>query len=101
MVHRVLKNKSKLTRITKARKKEEASLPSQQSPIKRLVPSVPNNCQLLQPLAIRAIEKDLKRKVKNGQQWDFSSIHNGVYLHVSVNSDSESDQSSVDSLDEF
>jgi hypothetical protein len=57
--------------------------------------------QLLQPHTMRAFEKNLKKKIKSSEPFDFSAMYKGNVLHVSINSNSESDESSVDSLDEF
>lgn len=88
-----------LMRKIKARKKDDSlsSTPpsSQGSYIKEAGPS-PNSCRLLQPRGIRALEKDLKEKTQSSQ-WDFSTYYRGNVLHVSFNSDS--DESSVDSLE--
>lgn len=80
--------------------------------------------QLYQPKMMRAFENKVKKKVKSGNAWDFSTFHKGnkksggsfgklnffkrlfifagTLLHVSVNSDSDEESvSSFDSLDEF
>lgn len=90
-----MKDKAKLLKIANKTHKKKESLSSSL----RAVPTTPSSCQMLQPQMMRALEKDLKKKVKNCPQWDFSTYYNGNKLHVSVNSDS--DESSVDSLDEF
>ena len=62
--------------------------------------STPSSSQLLKPQMLRALEKNIKKKVTSPRgQWDFSTIYRGNLLHVTVNSDSDSDESStVDSL---
>jgi len=53
--------------------------------------------ELLKPQRMRALERDLKAKVGT-RAFDFDTIFNGNLIHISVNSDSESEESSVDSL---
>lgn len=55
--------------------------------------------QLQQLPLKRALEKEWKLKSSISEKWDFSTYYRGNLLHVSVNSDSE--ESSIDSLDYF
>lgn len=98
----MMKDKSTLLRMATSRKKENLlSSSSQQTSTSTTETLSTSTCQMLQPQAFRALEKDLKKKVKNCQKWDFSTYYNGNRLQISVNSDTDSDESSVDSLDEF
>lgn len=49
---------------------------------------------------MRALEKDLKEKTLSRGKWDYSTYYRGNLLHVTINSDSDTD-STVDSLDEL
>lgn len=57
--------------------------------------------QFLQPRSMRAFEKNLTKKIKSSEPYDYSAMYNGNMLQVSVNPDTDSDESSVDSLDDF
>ncbi len=100
MLHKTLKDRAKLLKKAKADENDDLfCLPSSQ-----LTKGTDTTLgsQLLQPQAMRALEKDLKKKAKNNRQFDFSALYRGNLLHVSVNSDSDSGESTgVDSLDEF
>ena len=100
LVHRVVKDRAKLMQQkTKKQKRrqmdigdeEETAFPSGSSNI------TPRVGELLKPQRMRALERDLKAKVGT-RAFDFDTIFNGNLIHISVNSDSESEESSVDSL---
>lgn len=97
-MHRTLKDKAKLLSKVQSRKREDLTL---NSPT-RAVNATPNSSQMLKPRVMRALEKELKEKTRFGvEKFDYSAYYRGNLLHISVNSDSESDDSIADSLDEF
>lgn len=64
------------------------------------VNATPSSSQLFKPRRMRALEKDLKEKTLSRGKWDYSTYYRGNLLHVTINSDSDTD-STVDSLDEL
>ncbi|XP_059352530.1 uncharacterized protein LOC130700324 isoform X1 [Daphnia carinata] len=98
LLHRTLKDKAKMLRKAQSHKKKNLSLDSPT----RSLNSTPSSSQLLKPRMMRALEKDLTEKtlVSHGK-WDYSTYYRGNLLHVTINSDSETDDSAVDSLDEL
>ncbi len=106
LLHRTIKDRAKLLKLSaKANKKvneidgenpENCSIPSAQA---LGTQSSVQSSQFLQTHTMRAFEKNLTKKIKSSEPFDFSAMYKGNVLHVSINS--ESDESSVDSLDEF
>lgn len=97
LVHRTIKERAKLQRIQNRKKKieeEQRDLPA--------ASTTPLVSQVLQPRRMRALEKDLKEKVDHGlRSFDFDAYYNGNLLHVAVNCDSDTDESSKDSFEDL
>lgn len=101
-MHRTIRDRAKLLQKKNKKKREEEKTADLLGIAGPGTSATPRVGQLLQPRRMRALEKDLTEKVSKGSQsFDFSAYYNGNLLHVAVNSDSDSDESSVDSLDDF
>lgn len=103
-MHRVMKDKAKLLKAnSKASRKEllpssdVARQPAAAAPSK----ATPVAGKLLNSRRIRALEKDLMKKANGSKSLDFSAYYKGNVFHVSVNSDSDSSESSAESFDEL
>ena len=92
LLHRTVADRNKLRKKTKKtrRKREEETAISLPKPL--------SAGRLFQPRVMKALEKDLKKKSKSSKPWDFSSYYRGNLLHVSVNSDSDTSEDSIDSI---
>ena len=95
LLHKTLKDREKLRKKAKVDHKNDQRSSLSTPFIKKTDPSF--GSQLLQPQTMRALEKNIKKKAG---KFAFSEIFRGNVLHVSVN-DSDSTESSCDSLDEF
>ncbi|KZS05981.1 Uncharacterized protein APZ42_030712 [Daphnia magna] len=96
LLHRTLKDKAKLLRKAQTHRRKNLSLDLSTKPVN----ATPSSSQLFKPRRMRALEKDLKEKTLSRGKWDYSTYYRGNLLHVTINSDSDTD-STVDSLDEL
>lgn len=92
LLHRTVADRDKLVRKTRKqnRKGNEEATTSLPNPL--------SAGRVLQPRVMKALEKDMKKKCKSSKPWDFSAYFRGNLLHVSVNSDSDTSEDSIDSI---
>jgi len=91
LLHRTVADRDKLLKKTRGpRKKEKETVTCSPKPL--------SAGRLFQPGVMKALEKDMKKKTKSSKPWDFSTYYRGNLLHVSVNSDSDTSEDSIDSI---